>query len=83
MSLLVGKTVSAADPVLCDEVVCGLLQFLFLQPKKQRLGLSWVKIVVKSPLAAKHPLLTGMKSLMKKKGREKSKNQYFQTIDLN
>ena len=67
-STLVGEWVSSADSSLLDKVVCGLLQYLFLQPRTCKLGLSLAKRIAKSPLASKHPLLLGIKSLIKKKG---------------
>jgi len=66
--LLVGDWVTCAVPSLVDEIAFGLLPRLFLQRKSQKSGIQLSLTVSKSVLAAQHPLLSGMKELVKNKG---------------
>lgn len=66
--LLVGNSVHSADPLLVDRIVFGLLPHCVLHHKSHTVAVPLSVTISKSVLAAQHPLLTGMKNFVKKKG---------------
>jgi len=66
--LLVGDWVNSADPSLVDTIVFGLLSHCVLHHQSHTVAVPLSITISKSVLAAKHPLLSGMKNFVKKQG---------------
>ena len=66
--LLVGDWVNSADTSLVDKIVSGLLPYFFLNRQSHSTAIQLSVTVSKSVLAAQHPLLSGMKDFVRKKG---------------
>ena len=67
--LLVGDWIKSADSTLADSILFGLLPYFFLYRHSHMTAVHLSVTVSKSVLAAQHPLLSGMKDFVKKKGR--------------
>ena len=65
---------TCAVPSLTDQVVFGLLPFLFLHQHSQEMVLSLLVTVSNSALESQHPLLCGVKNVVKTKGMLKEHN---------
>ena len=65
--LLVGDWISA-NSTLVDSILFGLLPYFFLYRHSHVTAVHLSVTVSKSVLAAQHPLLSGMKDFVKKKG---------------
>ena len=66
--LLVGDWIKSADSTLADSILFGLLPYFFLYRHSHMTAVHLSVTVSKSVLAAQHPLLSGMKDFVKKKG---------------
>ena len=66
--LLVGDWIKSADSTLVDNILFGLLPYFFLYRHSHMTAVRLSVTVSKSVLAAQHPLLSGMKDFVKKKG---------------
>lgn len=66
--LLVGDWIKSADSTLVDNILFGLLPYFFLYRHSHMMAVRLSVTVSKSVLAAQHPLLSGMKDFVKKKG---------------
>ena len=66
--LLVGDWIKSADLTLADSILFGLLPYFFLYRHSHMTAVRLSVTVSKSVLAAQHPLLSGMKDFVKKKG---------------
>ena len=65
---LVGDWIKSADSTLADNILFGLLPYFFLYRHSHMTAVHLSVTVSKSVLAAQHPLLSGMKDFVKKKG---------------